>query len=225
MNNAIDHTLLKPWVTEDNIKILCEETQKYDFRGVCINPRFVKFAKKSPVLVSAVVDFPLGCSLNKIDLAKEAINFGADEIDIVWDLSRFLKGKYLRVVEELAKIINLGTPVKVIVESCFLSTKQQEIAHHVVKDSGAWCIKTSTGFFGGVMFETIALWTSMGGLKIKASGGIKTYLHAKALLDAGADIIGTSAGVRICSDIENKLVSGLENFATELENADTKLPT
>ncbi len=200
MYNTIDHTLLKPWATENDIRLLCEEAQDYDFRGVCVNPRFVRLAKKFPVLVSAAVDFPLGCSLNKIDLAKKAIDLGADEIDVVWDLSSFLEERFLKVTQELSRIVNLGTPIKVIVESCFLTIQQQRIAYQIVKDSGAWCIKTSTGLFGGVMFETVALWKSISGLKIKASGGIKSLLHARAMLRAGADIIGTSSGVQILEE-------------------------
>ena len=220
MFNTIDHTLLEPWVTEDNIRILCEESFVNDFRGVCINPKYIKFAKELPPcgLVSAAVDFPLGCSLNKIDLAKEVVYLGADEIDVVWDLASFLDKKYLKVTQELHRIINLGTPVKVIVESCFLNVRQQEIAHQIVKDSGAWCI---TNVVEGNKVDTIKLWKNLGGLKIKASGSIKTFLGANALINAGADIVGTSAGVQICAEakqIEQKLVAGLENFAIDLEN-------
>ncbi len=191
MFNTIDYTLLKPWVTEDNIRILCQEAQEYNFRSVCVNPKWIQLAREECELVSAVVDFPLGCSPNKVDLAKEATDLGADEIDVVWDLSSFLDKRYLKVTRELTKIVDLGTPVKVIVEACFLSLRQQEIAFQVVKDSGAWCIVSSTDFFGGIKIETINLWKRLG-LKIKASGNIKTALHAQTLLNAGADIIGTS---------------------------------
>ncbi len=218
MYNTIDHTLLKPWVTEDHIRLLCEEAQEYNFRGVCVTPKWIRLAKEKCKLVSAVVDFPLGCSLSKFTQAKDAVDTGADEIDVVWDLSSFLDEKYLKVTQELGWIVKLGIPVKVIVESCFLSALQQSVAYQIVKDSGAWCIKTSTGFFGGATLETIHLWKNMGGLKIKASGGIKTRLHASILLNAGADILGTSAGVQILKEqAEERLVTGLENFAAEIE--------
>lgn len=198
INQYIDHTLLKPWVTSKHIIALCKETKFHGFRSVCVNPCYIRLARRFEIKVSSVVDYPLGVAPNKLDLARQAVDWGADELDVVWDLASFKDKEYLNVMHELAKIVELCVPVKVIVETCFLNASEQETAYQIVKDSGAWCIKTSTGMFNpGATIETIILWNSLGDLKIKASGGIETFYMAQQLILAGADIIGTSKGLEM----------------------------
>ena len=218
MNKCIDHTLLKPWVTEKDIFNLCKEAREHKFPGVCVNPKYVTLAirelAQSSKLVSCVVDFPLGCSLNKFDLAEDAIGLGANELDVVWDLGDFKEHKYLRVMNCINDIveINPDVKIKVIVESCFLDEEEQRKAYQIVQDSGAWCIKTSTGMFGDCSLETIKLWKSLGDLKIKASGGIRTRTRAQCMLDAGADIIGTSCAIKMVSEPDPSKDISLEHI-------------
>ncbi len=207
MNNCIDHTLLKPWAVEKDIIKLCKEAREYKFRAVCVNSKHIELAvaelNDTRTLVASVVDFPLGCLRNKIDFSEEAIELGANELDVVWDLGDFKEYRYLRIMNNIHSIVELDSNinVKVIVESCFLDEYEQKKAYQIVQDAGAWCIKTSTGMFGGAQFDTIRLWKSLGDLKIKASGGISDRSRAQCMLDYGADIIGTSQGVKIANTL------------------------
>lgn len=224
MNKYIDHTLLKPWSTEKDIIQLCQEARDYKFRAVCVNPKYIELAvtelNGTKVLVASVIDFPLGCSFDKKDLAEDAIDLGAKELDVVWDLGDFKERHYLRIMNEIHNIVGLNDDIKikVIVESCFLDENEQRKAYQIVQDSGAWCIKTSTGMFGGAEFETIKLWRSLGDLKIKASGGISSRSRAQCMLDYGADIIGTSHGVNIVLDQEPIQAVSIKD--TSLEDID-----
>lgn len=227
MNKLIDHTLLKSLATTTDIKKLCKEAVEYKFRGVCVNPKHVELAIEEldeQALVSCVVDFPLGCSLNKLDLAIEAIDLGADELDVVWDLGDFKERKYLKVMNSIHSIVRINPTirVKVIVESCFLDENEQRKAYQVVQDSGAWCIKTSTRLFDGCSLETIKLWKSLGDLKIKASGGIRTYTGAEMMINAGADIIGTNHGVKIAQTLELPEASTLKDVSIVIEECFTR---
>lgn len=199
MNSKIDHTLLKPWMSSQNVETLCREAIKHRFRGVCVFSRHIQQAKAllDKEIVSAVIDFPFGLSVYKDEEAYRAVCEGADELDVVWNLAKFKAKEYSQVVAELKRIVELGVPVKVIVESCFLDVVEQTKAYQIVKDSGAFCIKTSTGVYGGASVETVQLWNRLGDLKIKASGDIDTWYRANELIRAGADIIGTSKGVEL----------------------------
>ena len=216
MNKYIDHTLLKPWATEKDIFQLCQESWIHKFRGVCVNPKFVNFAISELAdfdqIVSCVIDFPLGCSIIKNELAKDAIDLGAHELDVVWDFGDFKEHKYLRVMNSIHNIVKIDpdVKVKVIVESCFLDESEQRKAYQVVQDSGAWCIKTSTGFFDGAEFDVIRLWKTLGDLKIKASGSISVRSRAQGMIDAGADIIGTGHGVKIVLNQEPIKAASIE---------------
>lgn len=202
MYTRIDHTNLKPNATHDDIFKLCEEARRFHFRGVCILPFYVPYVSKHDLKVSTVIDFPFGCASQKVIEAENCVNEGADELDVVWNQAAFANIKYLQVLKELISIVKLGIPVKVIVEECNLNNDGLRLAHNIVNDSGAFCIKTSTGYGRhGASLNTVRLWKSLDSdLKIKASGGIHTREQAVLLLDAGADIIGTSHGVEIMEE-------------------------
>jgi len=210
MNDKIDHTLLKSMATSNDIFRLCQECDEYGFRGVCVPPTYVKQAsqllKYSYYQIATVIGFPLGFhrSAVKIKEAEIALTEGATELDVVWDLGAFLSKEYLRVTTELARIVNLGVTTKVIVESGYLTNEQLKIAHSIVKDSGAQYIKTSTGYSPGADIQTVKLWKKLGGLKIKASGGISTLVTAQEFINNGADIIGTSHGASISKELKRE---------------------
>lgn len=204
----IDHTNLKPNATDTDIFALCADAIFHDFRGVCVLPYYVKQAVDyqrhhyADYKISTVIGFPLGCTYKetKYNEAVIAINDGVTELDMVWNQAAFANKHYLKVVKDITAIVQLGVPVKVIVEECYLS-ESIILAHQIVKDSGAFCIKTSTGTAkGGATYSTVRMWRDLGGLKIKASGGIRNYITAKAFVDVGADIIGTSHGVTIIGE-------------------------
>jgi deoxyribose-phosphate aldolase len=208
MNNKIDHTLLKSTTTSKDIVRLCDECSKYRFRGICIPPCYTKVAANNlhtNFKLSTVVGYPFGYSTCKIkaEEANRALNDGAEEIDLVWNLGRFLNKEYLSVVEELSYIVEECSPnhVKVIVEESLIPVPELKTAWKIVRDSGAWAIKTGTGYASSARLYTVELWKALGNdLKIKASGGIGTGLVALLFINAGADIIGTSSGVFIAED-------------------------
>jgi len=193
---TVDYTLLKPWATAQDIETLCIDCLERNCRGVCIPPCFVSFAKQFDVKVSTVIGFPFGYnghSIKEVESRRVGAD-GADELDVVWNLGNFMDRKYLIVMKELVSIVRLGVPVKVIVEECFLDKYQKELALKIVRDSGAWAIKTSTGIFDGATIETVELWRSLDkDIKIKAAGGIVAIFQAEQFIKAGADIIGSGA--------------------------------
>lgn len=206
----IDHANLKPFA---DINKLCEEALTYKFRGICVHPCNVSIAAgilvNTDIKIVTVVGFPLGANTteSKIFEAKEAIGNGADEIDVVWDIGAFKAAEYLRTTVQLASIVEAAKDshdcmVKVIVEICYLSQDEVKKAYQVVSDSGADYIKTSTGFGPKVWNSlSISTWNRLkGNLKIKASGGIDNYNVAQYFLNLGADIIGTSHGVKIMEE-------------------------
>ena len=203
--NRIDSTNLKVMASEADIRKLCRDAIKFKFRGVCVHPKWVKYASQvladnlSLELVT-VVGFPLGCNTTDIKIreAERAQRDGATEIDVVWNPEAFREHHYLQVIEEIVKIRDavpvLG--VKVIVEVTNIHEKDWGVALSVVIDSGAPCIKTSTGIARDMdLLPVIKCWKRpCGGFKIKAAGGIHEAEYATALLEAGADILGTSSG-------------------------------
>ena len=203
----IDHTNLKANADENDIKLLCNTARTSEFRGVCVNGRHTAFAKKqligTPVAVSTVIDFPLGAS--PFDVKRKAITEAAknhtDSLDVVWDIVDFLDSKYDDVLLDLTELVKIanGIPVKIIVETCFLSSETYSIAYDIVKASGAAYIKTSTGQYlqDGNAMAAVQCWAKKEGLLIKASGGIRDLAIASEFVLAGADIIGTSYGVSI----------------------------
>lgn len=204
----IDHTLLKAQATPNDINALCAEAVKYDFAAVCVNPLFVERAvgrlKESRVQVATVVGFPLGASglLTKRRQTHEAIQHGASEIDMVMPVGLFLAGDAKAVARDIREVVlSAGAlPVKVIIETCYLSPKQIAEVSGLACDEGAAYIKTSTGFgTRGATVEDVRIIKETIGerCKIKASGGIRDYDQAIALIEAGASRLGTSSGVKI----------------------------
>ncbi len=211
INKYIEHTNVKPYATKDDIKKLCEEAVKYNFYGVCVNPYYVPYVKEllknTDIKVITVIGFPLGANKLKTKLveATTAQNDGADELDIVWNISAFKSGEYDYIVEELKTIIEYTKPLvhKVIIETAYLRLKEKFKAVELLIEAGADFLKTSTGFAPeGAKLEDIRLFKeiSQGKLKIKASGGIKDKQTALKMIEFGADRIGTSHGVEIVNE-------------------------
>lgn len=206
----IDHTLLKPNATAEQIRTLCAEAVEHHFCSVCVNSGRAALAKEciagSDVKLCVVVGFPLGCSVTKAAEAKAMADLGADEIDMVLDVGRAKDGDWAAVEADI-RAVREACPsqvLKVILETCLLTEAEIVRACEASKNAGADFVKTSTGFStGGAKVEDVALMKqSAGGLKVKASGGIHNYDEAKAMIDAGADRIGASAGIAILAGLE-----------------------
>ncbi len=210
MNAYIDHTLLKPESTQDQIKTLCKEAKIYNFASVCVHPHYVKLAKQnlkdSAVKVCTVIGFPLGANTTatKVFEAQNAIKNGADEIDMVINIS-WMKDKFYDKLESeistIKKSINEHI-LKVIIEISLLTDDEISKISQIVSKSGADFIKTSTGFGAhGATLEAVKLMKAniSNQIQIKASGGIRDYKTAKAYIDLGVTRLGTSSGVEIVS--------------------------
>ncbi len=209
----IEHTNLSPTLTIGDIDKLVEEAINYGFFGVCVPPFWAKRAKreigKQKIALISVAGFPLGYSMTetKLDEIKRAIDNGVDEIDVVWNVTSFKTGIPWTKIE-LAKCGKLAHDyqkiIKVIIETAYLSEEEIVEACKLCADAGADFVKTSTGFApSGAKAEHIALMRKSlpPGVGIKASGGIKTYEQALAMIEAGADRIGTSSGIKIIETI------------------------
>jgi len=207
----IDHTVLKPDAVSGNIKQLCDEAIKYQFHSVCVNPAWVKFAKdymeKNAIKITTVIGFPLGANTSfiKEKEAEQALNEGADELDMVINIGWLKNGQTLLVENEIKSIKKIAgnKTLKVIVETCLLTAQEKELSVSLVINGGADFIKTSTGFSsGGAVLEDIELFRKLAGnkLKIKASGGIKNLETFIKMVDAGAGRIGTSSSVKILKE-------------------------
>ena len=210
-NKLFDHTLLKPEATSEQIKHLCAEARRYDFASVCVNPDFVPLAaeelKGSSVKVCTVIGFPLGANKTslKCEEAALAIADGAEEIDMVQNLSWVKEGRYDLVEKEVAEVRNAtkGHTLKVILETCLLTKEEIRLSSLACKKGGADFVKTSTGFSkGGATVEDVRIMREAVGpeLGVKASGGIHHYDEVIALVDAGATRIGASASVTIMEE-------------------------
>jgi deoxyribose-phosphate aldolase len=214
---CIEHTLLSATATKEQIKQLCRQAKDHGFHSVCVNGRWVSWAAEmllgSNVAVGSVVSLPLGADSTKIKVAQanDAIFAGADEIDMVADLAAVIDGdaKYLSgQLHEVLKVCrSMKPPVvfKVIIESAALDIDQKIFACRVAQDVGVDFIKTSTGFHpaGGATIEDIKLIKeSAPNCRIKAAGGIKTPKQAIAMLEAGAERIGTSLAVKIMEEFK-----------------------
>lgn len=208
----IDHTLLKADARKEDIEKLCSEAFHNGFASVCVNSCWVPLASEllagTDVKVCTVVGFPLGAaSANaKAAEAADAVKNGADEIDMVINIG-MLKSSMMEAVEDDIKEVRnaaKGKILKVIIETCLLSDDEKKAACRAAADAGADFVKTSTGFStGGATVHDVALMkeaVSARGLKVKASGGIRNYKDAKAMIDAGADRIGASAGIAIVKE-------------------------
>jgi deoxyribose-phosphate aldolase len=208
MARMIDHTLLKPEVTRDDVKKLCAEARQHRFASVCVNTTWVPLCKAllagSGVMVCAVVGFPLGAMTPtaKAYEAREAVRQGASEIDMVINIGALKSRDYETVFEDICRVVKAAHParVKVILETGALSTEEKVVGVSLSKLAGAAFVKTSTGFGpGGATVEDIALMRRLVGpeMGVKASGGVRTREDAEKMAQAGADRIGASASVAI----------------------------
>jgi deoxyribose-phosphate aldolase len=208
----IEHTLLKPDATAAAIEKLCAEARQYGFLGVCVNGAWVRHARLclqgSSVKVVSVVGFPLGATSTAVKQfeTKTAIGDGANEIDVVLNIGRLIQGDDDYLLKELRDVVQAadGRVVKAILETCLLDKNQKIRACKLVVESGAHFVKTSTGFSsGGATIEDVALMREIVGPEfgIKAAGGIRDAATAIAMIDAGANRIGTSSGVAISEDL------------------------
>lgn len=205
----IDHTLLKPEASREQVKKLCREAAEYGFHSVCVNSCYVSFCadllKDSDVKVCTVIGFPLGAmsSAGKAAEAAAAVKDGADELDMVINVGMIKSGDWeyvRRDIEEVVKAAGSRALVKVILETCLLTDDEKRIACRVCREAGAAYVKTSTGFStGGATAADVRLMREEAGdsMGVKASGGIRSLKDAEEMATAGADRIGTSSGIAI----------------------------
>ncbi len=209
---TIDHTLLKAIATEQQVHELCVEAKANGFASVCVNPYWVPLCAKdlsnSRVLVCTVIGFPLGANATETKAAEAAlaIKQGADEVDMVINLGAAKAGNWKTVEEDIRAVVAAAgnTTVKVIIETCYLTDAEKVKACEAAAKAGAKFVKTSTGFgTGGATADDVRLMKKTVGdkLKVKASGGIRSYHDAIKMLDSGADRLGASSGVAIVSEL------------------------
>jgi deoxyribose-phosphate aldolase len=217
----IDHTLLKPDATEDQVCNLCAEAREYNFRSVCVNPTWVPLAAEllrgSEVLVCTVVGFPLGANEPAIKAmeARRAIRNGAREIDMVINVGAIKSGNDALVFRDIQAVVEDcvdGNAVcKVILETALLTDDEKRRASELARDARAHFVKTSTGFStGGATVSDVALMAEVvrgAGMEVKASGGIKSYSDARAMIEAGATRLGASASIGIVQEAKSTSVS------------------
>lgn len=207
----IDSTNVKATASRSDIEKLCKDAVHHGFGCVCVNPIYVKLAsqllKDSDVKVCSTVGFPFGATLPEIKAleAIKAVENGAQELDMVINLSALKSGNYEAVKEDIAAVVDAKrlderVIVKVIIETACLTDEEKVVACKLAKDAGADFVKTCTGFFGkGATVEDVRLMRQTVGeaMGVKAAGGIRTYADAVAMIRAGANRIGTSTAVQI----------------------------
>lgn len=208
----IDQTYLNKEASEDEIKMVCEETKKYGFRGFCVFPKHTKIAKEilkdTNIKVTTLIDEPTGTSPHekRMAMVKIAKEDGSDEVDVVMKIDAFKNKKYDEVLEDLKEICKI-LPTKVIIGSGYLTDEEIKKASEIVKEAGAICVKTATvddpldrSELDEKAKHVRIMKESAPGLLIKAAGGIKNMVDLKMMVEAGADIIGTSSGVEIVNE-------------------------
>jgi len=206
----IDHTLLKPDATQEDIDVLCDEAIEYGFAAVCINPTWVKYAAEklrgSTVKVATVIGFPLGATTPEIKAmeTRRALRDGAREVDMVINIGALKSGQQELVRKDIEKVVDAahegGAITKVILETALLTDEEKVIASALAKRAKADFVKTSTGFSGGgaTVYDVALMRETVGpDMGIKASGGVRTLEDAEDMIAAGATRIGASAGVQI----------------------------
>ncbi len=209
----IDHTLLRPDATRDQIAQLCAEARQYGFASVCVNPTNVRqcaqLLKDTDVAVCTVVGFPLGATLTEVKAfeAEQAIREGATEVDMVINIGALKSGDHELVERDIASVARAchasNAILKVIIEAALLTDEEKAAACRLARAAGADFVKTSTGFGpGGATVEDVALMRRVIGpaMGIKAAGGIRTYADAQKMIAAGATRIGASASVKIMQE-------------------------
>lgn len=209
INKLIDHTALKPNTNKESILKLIAEAKTYDFASICVNPCWVALAhqelKNTDVKVCTVIGFPLGANTTEVKVfeTKDAIEKGAQEIDMVINIAMLKDKEYDYVENEIHQIVEAAKDkaiVKVIIETCLLTDEEKIKACELSQKAGADFVKTSTGFStGGATVHDVALMRKTVGedMGVKASGGIHTHEEAMAMINAGASRIGASAGVKL----------------------------
>lgn len=206
--SKIDHTILKPDTTKEQVEKVCEEAKEYNFASVCVNPYYVKYVaeelKNSDVKVTSVVGFPLGNTLPEVKAyeTEQVIKNGADEIDMVINIAALKNKNYDLVKKDIKAVVDAAKDklVKVIIEACLLSDDEKVKVCELAKEAGADYVKTSTGFStGGATINDIKLMRKIVGpeLGVKASGGVRDIETAKAMIEVGATRIGASSSVSI----------------------------
>ena len=213
LNKYIDHTILKANATRAQVEKLCDEAAEHEFASVCVNSCWVPLCAErlagTGVNVCTVIGFPLGAmsTAGKAAEAAAAVADGADELDMVINVGWLVAGEDDLVRDDIAAVVAAakGRCVKVIIETCLLDDEQKVRACGLSVEAGATFVKTSTGFStGGATVHDVELMakTVAGRCKVKASGGIHNAAEAQAMIDAGADRIGTSSGIAIVSESE-----------------------
>jgi deoxyribose-phosphate aldolase len=207
----IDHTQIKPTATRDDIVKLCKEAEKHGFGCVCVNSAYVPLAKQllrgTDIKVASTAGFPFGSSLPEVKAfeARKAVENGASEIDMVLNIGALKSGDYETVKRDIERVVDVkrfhgdDLVIKVIIETGYLTKEEKVMACKLAKEAGADFVKTSTGFVGGATVEDVRLMreTVGGDMGVKAAGGIRTLREALAMIEAGANRIGTSTGVTI----------------------------
>jgi len=212
----IDQTNIKHTVTAREIKKTCQEAKKYGFRGVCVNPQWVKLAKKelqaTDIKVIVLIDPPIGDSQHKkrINLCRKAKKDGADELDVVISIPDVKHGRWDKVLRDLKEICKI-LPTKVIIGSGYLADEEIKKASQISKKAGAICVKTATAKdplehreLKEKFYHLKIMKKTAPGLLIKASGNVKILKDVKEAIRAGADIVGTSSGVEIVKETLKK---------------------
>jgi deoxyribose-phosphate aldolase len=217
---VLDHTLLKPETTRDQVLALCREAAEHRFACAMVNPTWVPLATSmlagTGIPVGVVIGFPLGANLSttKRDEAREMVKLGAGELDMVLNVGMLKSGLYDQAEADIRSVVEVGRAagavVKVILETCLLSMPEKLRSAEMVINGGAHYLKTSTGFStGGATAADVALLRGIAGdsCGVKASGGIRTLSDARAMLEAGASRIGASASVHIVEELESALAA------------------
>jgi len=210
ISKLIDHTNLKQDAIKSEITQLCEQAITFGFASVCVNPVHVELVssilKDEIPKTCTVIGFPLGADPVEMKFAETRflVHQGAEELDMVMNMGAFKEGEFELIYEEIGQVIDAsdGRCVKVIIETCLLTKEEKILASNMVKNSGADFIKTSTGYsIGGATIDDVRLIRETVGreMGVKASGGIKTLVDVKQMIDAGADRVGTSSAVEIVS--------------------------
>ena len=213
LSNYIEHSLLKPIATSEEVKQYCNEAIQYSFPTVCIYPVAVKQAAdilhNHKTKVCTVIGFPTGAHTSGVKLyeAQEAVDHGAMELDVVINLGWLKSRQSDKIYREIAQICeSTGKPVKAILETTVLTNDEKRLAAEICLDAGVAYLKTSTGWFGGATVEDIKLLKQItkGQIGIKASGGIRTVEQAIKLIEAGATRLGTSRGIDLMQELRGK---------------------
>lgn len=213
MASMIDHTILKPGATREMVLQYCKQAMEYGFASVCINPCFVKLVaeemKGSDVKTCTVIGFPLGANTTEIKAfeARKAVAEGAQEVDMVINVGALKEGNLEYVEQDITQVVKAsqGALVKVIIETCFLTDEEKISVCRLAKKAGAHFVKTSTGFgSSGATVADVALMRKTVGeaMGVKASGGVRSLEEALAMVEAGANRIGTSSGLTIINEMK-----------------------